>query len=42
MSDLEGGSVVHCEVKGRLYVFGEGDRWLWPCGIAAIAKYLYG
>lgn len=42
MGDLEGGSVVHHEEKGRLNVFGEEDPWLWPCGIAAIAKYLYG
>lgn len=42
MDDLEGGSVVHHEEKRKLYVFGEEDPWLWPCGIAAVAKYLYG
>lgn len=42
MSDLEGGSVVHREEKGRLFVFREEDSWLSPCGITDIAKYLYG
>lgn len=42
MGDLEGGSVVHREEKGWLYVFGEEDPWLWQCGIAATAKYLNG